>query len=89
MGGWIGVEGVDADKLVVCTRSQVGVIRGESNGVDSARMVAHGGELLGPGVARIGSAEDRFRGPHSDVTICGARSANPLGCASKSLYTDP
>jgi hypothetical protein len=65
----VGVEHVYAYDLVIGARGQVLVVAGEADGVDSARMGAEGGELLGLLVLLLARVEDGFDGPYADVGI--------------------
>jgi ribosomal protein L37AE/L43A len=51
--GRILVKRIDTYYLVVCARCQVFAVGGEADGVDGARVMAHGRELLGFGICRV------------------------------------
>lgn len=72
MGGGVWVEGVYAYDLIVSPGGQKFAAGRESNGMDCARVIAHGGQLSGFGVGRIASFVDGIRRPNADMTVYAA-----------------
>ena len=70
VGGWIGIEDVDAHNLVIRTRSQIFAVGGKAHGMDCARVMAHGGELPWLVVIGIIAMVDGFGRPYPDVSVC-------------------
>lgn len=70
MCGRIGVQRIYTDNLVVCTRSQVFVVRGEADRVDCARVMADGRQLLRLGIFGVVRVQDSFGRPDTYVAVC-------------------
>jgi hypothetical protein len=68
----VRVEGVNADDLVVCTGREVFSIGREAHGMDGARVMAEGGQLLGLGVVGVVRVQDCFDGPYAHVAVCSS-----------------
>lgn len=67
---WIGIEIVDTDYLIICTRGEIFAIMGEADRMYGARVVAHGGELFRLGVVLVRGIGDGVCGPNTNVAIC-------------------
>lgn len=72
MGGGIWVEGVYAYDLIVSPGGQKFAAGRESNGMNRARVIAHGGQLSGFRVGCIASFVDGISGPNADMTVYAA-----------------
>lgn len=68
--GRIRIEVVDADKLVVCSRSEIFPIWREADRVNRSRVVVHSSELLRFRVFGIAGVENGVGGPNAHMSIC-------------------
>lgn len=59
-----------ADDLVVGARGEVATVRGEADGVNRAKVVAHVAELARFGVGEVVRLVYRLGGPDADMAIC-------------------
>lgn len=69
MRRWVAIELVNADDPVVGARSEVTAIRGESDGMDGAQVVAHVAKLSWFAVIRMVGVEDGFGRPDTDMAV--------------------
>ena len=69
MRGWIAIKLVYADNPVVGTGSEVTTIRGESDRVNGAQVVAHVAKLSWFAMVGVIGVEDGFGRPDTDMTV--------------------
>lgn len=65
----VWIERIDTHNLVIGARRQICVIGGETNGMDRARMVTHGGQLGRPFIVGIARIEYGLCRPDPNVAI--------------------
>ena len=78
--GRIGVEAVYADEFIIGARGKIFAIRREAYGMDSARVIAYGSQLLWFDVVWVVGVEDGLSGPYSYVTVASScHQSRPIG----------